>query len=483
MSDIFISYRRGIASPYARGIYERLETHFGADRVFMDIDTMEPGVDFVEYIKTAVSSCQVLIVVIGPDWVASVDDTGQRRLDDPEDFVRVEVTAAFERADVRVIPVLVRDAPPPKKAELPPELAPLTRRQALEITDGRWDYDLSVLVKTIRRVFADREPAQRNTDVTALDHRATSAYRPKVEPATLDADLIARTEDRHAGIRDGAVQELAQLLSSRDPAVVLAARQALSNMIADDSRRVSARADAALAEGERTERERAESEQSKSDQREGDSESTEPEDAASEDVQRRALVEHRHTDGSAEARARPSTSSWFRRHARLTIATVIVAVVGVAAVLFTSKSGEDGGTNSAAIPKANPCQRAQNGWMVAELGAEEQYECRLITSPPDGLERPSLTYGLFSSFAKAREKFDEAVDFEYKERPTPCPQSTKRQMEDVLRQGDTACFITSEYIKMWWNEDRSRVFAILDFGLPTKSEKALEAWERVISSK
>lgn len=166
MSDIFISYRRGTASPYARGIYERLERQFGPDRVFMDIDTMEPGVDFVEYIQTAVSSCQVLIVVIGPDWVATADDTGRRRLDDPEDFVRVEVTAAFERDDVRVIPVLVGDAAPPKKAELPPELAPLTRRQALEITDGRWDYDLSVLVRTIRRVFADPEPARQATDLT-----------------------------------------------------------------------------------------------------------------------------------------------------------------------------------------------------------------------------------------------------------------------------------------------------------------------------
>ena len=141
MSDIFISYRRGTASPYARGIYERLVKQFGASRVFMDIDTMEPGVDFVEYIENAVGSCRVLIVVIGPDWVATVDDTGGRRLDDPDDFVRVEVTAALARAEVRVIPVLVADAPPPRKAELPEDLVPLTRRQALEVTDGRWEYD------------------------------------------------------------------------------------------------------------------------------------------------------------------------------------------------------------------------------------------------------------------------------------------------------------------------------------------------------
>jgi hypothetical protein len=141
-----------------------LGRQFGAERVFMDIDTMEPGVDFVEYIKTAVGSCEVLIVLIDPDWVTTADDAGRLRLDDPEDFVRVEVTAAFEREGVRVIPVLVANAPPPKKADLPPELAPLTRRQALEITDGRWDYDLGVLVKTIERLFADRQPAQPQGD-------------------------------------------------------------------------------------------------------------------------------------------------------------------------------------------------------------------------------------------------------------------------------------------------------------------------------
>ena len=158
MSDIFISYRRGVASPYARGIYERLEEQFGGNRVFMDIDTMEPGVDFVDYIKSAVGTCRVLLVVISPDWVSVVDDNGQRRLDDPEDFVRVEVTAALEREDVRVIPVLVGDAPPPKKTELPPDLAPLTRRQALEVNDGRWDYDLSVLQRTIAKVMRGEEP-------------------------------------------------------------------------------------------------------------------------------------------------------------------------------------------------------------------------------------------------------------------------------------------------------------------------------------
>jgi hypothetical protein len=486
MSDIFISYRRGTASPYARGIYERLGTQFGADRVFMDIDTMEPGVDFVEYIKTAVSSCRVLIVLIGPDWVSTVDDTGQRRLDDPEDFVRVEVTTAFERSDVRVIPVLVGDARPPKKADLPPELAPLTRRQALEMTDGRWDYDLGLLVKTIQRIFASHEPLQRSTDVTPSSEQ-------RVEPAILDADLVARTEDRYAGIRHGAVQELAELLSSRDPAVVLAARQALTHMVGDDSRRVSTRAKAALAEAERMERERVEAEPGESDEGREDSEVTEPRGAASEGVERAsASVEHLPADGSVEAGARPSQSSWFRRHAPLTLAAVMVALVGIAAVLFTSESDEEGGSNSpsqsresSAIPTANPCQRTEKGWMVADLGAEEHHECKVTTSPPpDDLDSPSLVYGLFSSAAKARKQFDEGLQFEYENGAESCPQSSLRHMRDVLRQGDTACFVNGddEYIALWWNQDRSRVVGVLDFGSSTRPENAVQAWERVISS-
>jgi hypothetical protein len=358
MSDIFISYRRGTASPYARGIYERLAKRFGAGRVFMDIDTMEPGVDFVEYIENAVGSCRVLIVVIGPDWVATVDDTGQRRLDDPDDFVRVEVAAALARAEVRVIPVLVADAPPPRRTELPEDLVPLTRRQALEVTDGRWEYDLGVLVKTVERVLAEREPAP--------------APAPAVQP----------------------------------PA-----------------------------------------------------------------------------DAPAATTAPRATPAWLRRPAGVAIAVALVAVIAVAAVLLASGSGEEGGGESA-IPTANRC-KPQDGWMVADLGAEEHHECRLTTSPPPGgLELPSLVYGRFSSAGSARRNFDEHIEFEHREGAQSCPPSSLRRMEDAFRQGDTDCFIKAdgEYISMWWNEDGSPVVGNLQFAASTDPVNAIAAWERVISA-
>lgn len=361
MSDIFISYRRGTASPYARGIYERFESQFGAGRVFMDIDTMEPGVDFVEYIETAVSSCRVLIVVMGPDWLAAVDDTGKRRLDDPDDFVRAEVSAALERADVRVIPVLVANASPPGKADLPEDLVPLTRRHALEITDGRWEYDLGVLVRTVRKILAETE---------AAPQRAAEGPAARVEGAL------------------------------RSP--------------------------------------------------------------------------------------RPG---WLRRPAGIAAAVAVVAVIAVAAVLVASGTGEESGGESPSagqastgIPTANPC-RPDRGWMVTDLGAEEHHECELTTSPPpEGLELPSLVYGRFSSAARARSSFDEGLDFEYRDGAQSCPQSSSRRMDDVLGQGDTACLIDGEYISMWWNEDRSPVIGNLQLAASTEPEKAIAAWERVISS-
>jgi len=90
--------------------------------VFIDVASIEPGVDFAEVITRAVGSCDVLLAVIGPGWLTAPDEAGQRRLDDPDDLVRLEVEAALAR-DVRVIPVLVEDATMPRRKDLPEDLA------------------------------------------------------------------------------------------------------------------------------------------------------------------------------------------------------------------------------------------------------------------------------------------------------------------------------------------------------------------------
>src|SRR5436190_11201690 len=104
MPSVFISYRRSdTTSGYASWIYERLATVLGAEQVFMDLDSLPLGVDFVEHLERALSTATVALVLIGPAWLDAADEDGGRRLDDPRDFVRVEVAAAL-RASVRVIP-------------------------------------------------------------------------------------------------------------------------------------------------------------------------------------------------------------------------------------------------------------------------------------------------------------------------------------------------------------------------------------------
>ena len=156
---VFISYRRQETAWPARQLYDVLVAELGADRVFKDVDNIEPGDDFVERIQSAVGSCQVLLALIGPQWLTVTDAKGVRRLDDPEDFVRLEVETALSRDDVRVIPILVDDAKMPRPQDLPKELAALTRRQAVEINPI--DFDTRRLLRVLNDTFKDvrSEPA------------------------------------------------------------------------------------------------------------------------------------------------------------------------------------------------------------------------------------------------------------------------------------------------------------------------------------
>ncbi|MGC2577178.1 MAG: toll/interleukin-1 receptor domain-containing protein, partial [Terrimicrobiaceae bacterium] len=107
--QIFINYRRDDSSASAGRIYDRLNSHFASNHILMDVDNLDPGVDFVDAIEESVGSCDVLIAVIGKHWLISSDEEGRRRLDNPEDFVRIEIATALKRG-VRVIPVLVDGA-------------------------------------------------------------------------------------------------------------------------------------------------------------------------------------------------------------------------------------------------------------------------------------------------------------------------------------------------------------------------------------
>jgi hypothetical protein len=122
----------------------------------MDIDTIDPGLDFVEVIQQAVGSCDVLVALIGRHWLTSTDEQGQQRLENPEDFVRLEITAALER-NIRVIPALLQGAPMPGPAELPDVLKRLARRNALVVSETRFHADVDQLIQVLER------PAGRTT--------------------------------------------------------------------------------------------------------------------------------------------------------------------------------------------------------------------------------------------------------------------------------------------------------------------------------
>jgi hypothetical protein len=166
MNGIFISYRRDDAPGYAGRLYDRLAAHFGADHVFMDVQGIEPGVDFVDAIERALASCEILIVLIGKDWLAP-DSAGRRRLDDPNDFVRVETATALARG-IRVVPALVEGAEMPRGDALPTELLPLVRRQAVELSHKQWDATSADLIRTLEKILdrdkpraAARQPMER----------------------------------------------------------------------------------------------------------------------------------------------------------------------------------------------------------------------------------------------------------------------------------------------------------------------------------
>ena len=134
---IFVSYRRGDTAGYAGRLTDRLDEHFGEQRVFHDVDSIDPGLDFVDAIQQALRSSEVLLAVIGRYWSTATDESGQKRLQNPEDFVRMEIAAALQR-NIRVIPVLVQGASMPSPDELPSDLAPLTRRNGFELHETSW---------------------------------------------------------------------------------------------------------------------------------------------------------------------------------------------------------------------------------------------------------------------------------------------------------------------------------------------------------
>jgi hypothetical protein len=149
---VFINYRGEDTHSYGALLYTELARQFGVERVFLDAESIPAGADFAAELLRRVRSAQVLLAVIGPRWLTATDPTGRRRIDDPDDWIRRELTEAFT-AGVRVIPVLTDHAQMPVEADLPADIAALSHCQYRHLRHREPTTDLARLV----------------TDLTSLD--------------------------------------------------------------------------------------------------------------------------------------------------------------------------------------------------------------------------------------------------------------------------------------------------------------------------
>jgi TIR domain len=176
---IFISYRRDDTEGEAGRLFDDLVRAFGDDSVFMDVAGINPGIDFRKAIDDNVATCGVLLAMIGPRWTTVTNSSGKARLEDDNDFVRLEIASALAR-NVAVIPVLVHDAKMPPPDDLPENLKDLAFRNSVEITHARWNSDVQLLTKALRQYVAspsaaDTEPVHAAVPVQLPAPNAPSA--------------------------------------------------------------------------------------------------------------------------------------------------------------------------------------------------------------------------------------------------------------------------------------------------------------------
>jgi formylglycine-generating enzyme required for sulfatase activity len=197
---IFINYRRGDDPGNTGRLFDRLQEAFTPEQLFMDVDSIKPGLDFVKVLEEQVSQCDIVLAVIGHNWIDARDEAGARRLDNPEDFVRIEIGSALDRGK-RVIPVLVGDARMPRSDELPEPIKPLARRHAVRLTHERFRADMQGLVKALQEALdeADARSRAQAAQQAAADEerrRAEQAAREHAQ-AQREAKERARQERAH----------------------------------------------------------------------------------------------------------------------------------------------------------------------------------------------------------------------------------------------------------------------------------------------
>src|SRR5262245_45379802 len=151
---VFINYRRDDSIGMAGRLHDRLAQTFGRDNLFMDVDNIPVGRDFADYLNSQVAACDAMLTVVGPNWLTGKDENGQRRLDNPEGFVVIEIGVALAR-NIPVVPILVDGARMPKASDLPDSIKPLVRRQAVEMRHAHFGKDAEELIARMGEVLGD----------------------------------------------------------------------------------------------------------------------------------------------------------------------------------------------------------------------------------------------------------------------------------------------------------------------------------------
>jgi hypothetical protein len=177
--EIFVNYRQGDMPDFAGRLFDRIADSFGEGAVFMDVDGIDPGLDFIDVLNEQLASRKVPVAIIAPEWAHAKDASGHRRLDDVNDVVRLEIATALERG-VRVIPVLIGGADALRTEDLPTDLHPLARRQSVVVGHERFARDIQPLMSALPRVL-DQAPAAASTTTTSATTPSTSAVAKALE--------------------------------------------------------------------------------------------------------------------------------------------------------------------------------------------------------------------------------------------------------------------------------------------------------------
>ena len=211
-TKVFISYRRDDSAGHAGRVHDRLEREFGRDLLFMDVDAVPLGVNFVKVLSEEVAKCDVLVAVIGPNWLNARDEDGNRRLDNPHDFVRIEIGAALQR-NIPVIPILLDGAKVPKPNQLPKELEEFSLRNGLDVRHASFHNDIDRLVQSLKGQLADAD-ARRHDEDERRRQEAEIKQRADEEERRRNAEAEKRQRDeeerRRQEIRQAEVRRIAE---------------------------------------------------------------------------------------------------------------------------------------------------------------------------------------------------------------------------------------------------------------------------------